>query len=66
MKENDVRKCVNKRCSVPVVRWTGCYKVHCSRCGVNMCFKCPAEAMEAYSDENECYRHLAKVHGGFF
>ena len=66
MKGHDVRKCVNPRCKVLVERYTGCFKVMCSRCTTCMCFKCPPDKMEAFRTSSECYDHLSKVHGGFF
>ena len=45
IKEQGVRKCVGKKCKALVVRYTGCYKVQCTRCSICMCFKCKVEEM---------------------
>jgi hypothetical protein len=66
MEENGVRICPNKDCRMPIVRVDGCFKVLCRRCNTSMCFKCPADKMIAYSNPNECYKHLDVEHGGYF
>jgi hypothetical protein len=58
IKEEGVRKCPGKRCQAMVVRYTGCFKVQCTRCGTCMCFKCPAHNMAFFSSATECYNHL--------
>jgi hypothetical protein len=53
------------RCKVPVCKISGCDRVTC-RCGVSFCWKCPKEKRVAYATANECYAHLAAVHGGYY
>lgn len=48
IKLNNVRRCANKKCNVPVVRNGGCYRILCSRCGKSMCFKCDPDKMIPY------------------
>lgn len=48
--EQGVRKCPGKRCKALVTRYTGCFKVQCSRCNTCMCFKCPADNMAYYDN----------------
>ena len=66
IQDQGVRKCVGKKCKALVVRYTGCFKVQCTRCGTCMCFKCKPEEMVAYATSQECYDHLSQKHGGFF
>jgi hypothetical protein len=66
MKNFNVRKCANPKCRVLAERYTGCFKVQCTRCSTCMCFKCPANEMIPYPTAEECYRHLTEVHGGYF
>ncbi len=66
IEENGVRKCMGKRCRALCVRYTGCFKVQCTRCGVCMCFKCPADNMAYFDTPQECYDHLNNEHGGYF
>ena len=66
MKENNIRKCPNKSCSMPIFRIDGCYRVTCSRCGKSMCFKCDPDKMTVYDNYNDCYRHLSEVHGSYW
>lgn len=48
--EQGVRKCPGKKCKALVTRYTGCFKVQCSRCNTCMCFKCPADNMAYYNN----------------
>ena len=47
------------------MRYTGCFKVQCSRCNTCMCFKCPAGDMAFYDNPRDCYDHLNEIHGGY-
>jgi hypothetical protein len=53
------------RCKIPVFKYDGCNRVTC-RCGGSFCWKCPPEKRIAYNTANECYSHLAAVHGGYW
>jgi len=66
MKEHGGRFCPNPACKMPVVKIDGCDKVHCTRCDMSMCFKCPPDNMKYYEDEQDCYNHLDEVHGGYY
>jgi hypothetical protein len=66
MAENNIRKCPNTTCGMPVFKFDGCNKVQCTRCTKCMCFKCPPDQMIAYETPNDAYEHLNKVHGGYW
>ena len=40
LKENNIRRCPNQACKMPIQRLDGCYRVTCTKCGKSMCFKC--------------------------
>ncbi|GFR63949.1 ATP-dependent RNA helicase DEAH12, chloroplastic [Elysia marginata] len=48
-------------CAVPVEKSEGCNKMHCIKCKVYFCWLC----LEKFNDEQKCYAHLVKIHGGF-
>ena len=66
MAENNIRKCPNASCGMPVFKFDGCNKVQCTRCTKCMCFKCPPEQMIAYETPNDAYEHLNQKHGGYW
>ncbi|RUS84810.1 hypothetical protein EGW08_007425 [Elysia chlorotica] len=60
MKHNASRCKSCPGCGIPVEKIEGCNKMHC-KCGAYFCWLC----LDKFLDEQRCYAHLAKVHGGF-
>ncbi|XP_005101073.3 ATP-dependent RNA helicase DEAH12, chloroplastic [Aplysia californica] len=48
-------------CKTPIEKIEGCNKMHCSACHIVFCWLC----LQTFTDEQPCYAHLVKTHGGF-
>ncbi|CAG5136790.1 unnamed protein product [Candidula unifasciata] len=50
------------KCKIGVEKTEGCNRMNCTSCRTCFCWVCLA----IVADEQECYRHLMKEHGGFY
>ncbi|KAG5652558.1 hypothetical protein H0H81_004567 [Sphagnurus paluster] len=57
---NNIKRCPG--CMVWIQKAEGCNNMHCTRCGVSMCWVC----LQSFSTGEQTYEHLTTVHGGAF
>ena len=46
------------KCAAPIEKTEGCHHLVCTQCRTHICWVC----LDDFRDEQECYRHLMKIH----
>lgn len=61
LRQDADRRKVCPACTTPIEKVAGCNKMTCGACRKVLCWMC----LEVFSSEDDCYRHLQNVHGGY-
>ena len=60
LKENPKNRKLCPNCTIAIEKIEGCNKMYCTLCHAHICWVCSTP----FDDEQDCYTHLRKVHGG--
>ena len=55
------KRCPNPRCKAPIEKIAGCNNLYCTQCKSSICWVC----LDYFNSEQNCYKHLKKIHGKF-